>query len=29
VGLGTSYAHDVVMVRHGGLEDGALRFAAS
>ena len=26
--LGMSYAHDVVTLRHGGLEDGALRFSA-
>jgi cation diffusion facilitator CzcD-associated flavoprotein CzcO len=28
-GLGMSYAHDVLALRHGGLEDGALRFAAA
>jgi cation diffusion facilitator CzcD-associated flavoprotein CzcO len=27
--LGMSYANDVVAIRHGGLEDGALRFATS
>ena len=27
--LGMSYANDVVTIRHGGLEDGALRFATS
>jgi monooxygenase len=27
--LGMSYANDVVTIRHGGLEDGALRFAAT
>jgi monooxygenase len=26
--LGMSYAQDVVTLRHGGLEDGALRFSA-
>jgi cation diffusion facilitator CzcD-associated flavoprotein CzcO len=26
--LGMSYAHDVLTLRHGGLEDGALRFSA-
>ena len=25
--LGMSYAQDVVTLRHGGLEDGALRFS--
>jgi cation diffusion facilitator CzcD-associated flavoprotein CzcO len=27
--LGMSYAHDAVTLRHGGLEDGALRFGAA
>ena len=27
--LGQSYAHDVVKLRHGALEDGALRFQRS
>jgi hypothetical protein len=26
--LGMNYAQDVVTLRHGGLEDGALRFSA-